>query len=210
MEVDELRISLHPSSSAAFDKFPWQWRLIDGRKVAVGEKTTRKANKKKILCRSPHITSWFNLKSVKIQHLLGHAFIWILLRLLLRRFVPSSTEFSSSSRHRCLLPFLRPLNLTFFIMILSQCFGLLFNPSSFYHSFLPFHRRRLLAFLLLAASTSNRARYPRVSLLLRLFSSFPEVSLLFGWFFSSLLLVKEKNTTSELKKATDLRIGQVV
>lgn len=170
---------------------------MDGRKVAVGEKTTRKVNKKKILCQSPHITSWFNLKSVKIQHL-GHAFIWILLRpLLLRLFVPSSTEFSSSSRRRCLLPFLRPLNLTFFIMILSQCFGLLFNPSSFFH-----RRRRLLAFLLLAASTSNRARYPRVSLLLRLFSSSLEVSLLFGWFLIFFLASSRegKNTTSELKK----------
>lgn len=172
---------------------------MDGRKVAVdGErKQSRKANKKKILCQSPRITSCLNLKSVKIQHLLGHAFIWILLRrlLLLLRFGALFHRISSSSRRRCSLPFLRPLNLTFFIMILSQCFGLLFNPSSFYHSFLPFHRRRLLAFLLLAASTSNRARYPRVSLLLRLFSSFLEVSLLFGRFlifFSSLLLVKEK------------------
>lgn len=180
MEVDKLRISRHPSSSSAFDKFPWQrrgwWMAEKLQSSSEREKQSRKVNKKKILCQSPHITSCLNLKSVKIQHLLGHAFIWILLRRLLlrRRFGALFHRISSSSRRRCSLPFLRPLNLTFFIMILSQCFGLLFNPSSFYHSFVPFHRRRLLASPLLAASTSNRARYPRVSLLLRLFSSFPK------------------------------------
>lgn len=209
---------LHPSSSSFFVFFSFPPTDHASRRGRCNGQSERDKNPS--ACRVA-LQAGFNLKSVKIvYHLLGHASnsyenLVFLYRLSFGSVPSSPSDFfvftaAARCRRRSAASFKAFKFLIFLLLWFLHCapfFQLLFNPSSFYHSFafLPFHRSPLF---LMYPQSSIRVEAPE----LRWFSSSPSLPSFFFHLLHSIykFFFREKNTTSKLKNATDLRIRLIL